>query len=114
MRATALLAVSREWWEAPGALTLTYESLVANPVAEMERIVQAVGTPARRPVAEVVASATLPKMRAANRGRHHFWQGQARHWKRLLVAAVADAVARAQANAFPPFSYACDPDRCLT
>jgi hypothetical protein len=114
LRARALLAVSTQWCEAPGALTLTYEALVANPCAQLGRMVQAFNIPAQRSVADTVAAATLPRMRGLNGAIHHFWQGHPGLWRRLVVADIAEDIAAAQAEPFHRFGYRCDPDRQLT
>jgi hypothetical protein len=48
------------------------------------------------------------------RGRHHFWQGQPGHWKRLLVADAALAIACRHAAVLGGFDYVCHPDPGLT
>jgi hypothetical protein len=113
-RASALLSVSQEWWDAPGALTVTYEHLVADPACALDKLSRALGVAPRLPAAEVVAAATLERMRGLSGARHHFWQGNPGHWRRLVVVEVADSIAAAQASAFARFGYACDPDRYLT
>ena len=113
-RAAALLSVSPQWWNAPGAVTLTYENLVANPASELERVIQLLAARPRLPVAAAVAAATLSQMRGSSGARHHFWQGNPGHWKRLLVADAAEAIAVAQAPVFAGLGYVCEPDRHLT
>jgi len=113
-RAKALLAVSTQWSQAPSALTLTYEDLVANPSVQLERLVQALDIPAQRSLADTVAGATLPRMRGLNGARHHFWQGQPGLWRRLLVAEMAATIAATQAEPFTCFGYLCDPVGHLT
>jgi hypothetical protein len=113
-RATALLSVSPQWWDAPACLGLTYEDLVAKPKNVLQSVVDAVGVPPRVPLATAVAATTLANLRAMHRGRHHFWQGQPGHWRRLLVAEVASAIAGAQASVMRRFNYLCDADPHLS
>jgi hypothetical protein len=114
-RARALLSISPQWWEAPGAVRLRYEDLVAQPVAVLQRLVPAVGAGrARGSLAEAVADSSLVSLRRRSRGRHHFWQGRPGHWKRLLVAEVAQAIAAVHAGVFQRFGYVCDPDPQLS
>ncbi len=118
-RAGALLSISREWWDVPQACKVHYERLVGDPLAELTRIVEAVGVPARQPLAEAVATFTLGNLRSRSgtqdvpESDHHYWQGKPGHWKRLLSCQAAYAIAAAQAEAFSTFDYECDPDASL-
>jgi hypothetical protein len=113
-RAAALLSISPQWWDLPGCLQVSYESLVQEPARELARIAGAVALEPRIAVAEAVAATTLPRMRLLLRGRHHIWQGKAGHWKRLLVADVAGAIAASHAAVLERFNYVCAPDPHLT
>jgi Sulfotransferase family len=113
-RAAALLSISPQWWDAPGCLQLRYENLVADPVGQMERLVQMLGVEPCVPVARAVADNALAKLRLKLRGRHHCWQGQPGHWKRLLVTDVADAIAARHAALLERFNYDCVADPRLT
>jgi hypothetical protein len=113
-RARALLAVSTQWCQAPGAITLTYEDLVANPSVQLGRVAQALDIAPQRSLADTVAGATLPRMRGISGARHHFWQGQPGLWRRLLVPDIAVTLAATQAEPFTRFGYLCDPDSHLT
>jgi hypothetical protein len=113
-RAAALLSISPQWWDVPGCLRVSYESLALEPGRELARIAGAVGLEPRIAVAKAVAATTLPRMRLLLRGRHHFWQGKAGHWKRLLVADVAGAIAASHAAVLERFNYDCAADPHLT
>jgi hypothetical protein len=113
-RAATLLGVSREWWAAANGCGLRYEELVADTAGELARLTAALGAPPRRPVAEVIAGTTLPRMRARVGSNHHFWQGRPGLWKLLLTAPVAQEIMRAHAAYCEDFGYACDPDPQLT
>jgi len=118
-RATALLSVSREWWDLPGACAVRYEDLVADPLGELTRLVEALVIPPRHPLAEAVAVNTLPQLRTRSgtpevpESDHHFWQGKPGHWKRLLPAHAAYAIAAAHGEVFGDLHYICDPDENL-
>jgi hypothetical protein len=113
-RAAALLGVSREWRDDAGPRLVRYEALAADPGGELARLAEAVGRPTRRPAAETAAALTLEAMRRQTGHGAHFWQGRPGLWRGLLPAGLAEAVARAQADAFAAFGYACDPDPGLT
>jgi hypothetical protein len=109
-RAAALLAVSRQWWNFPGAFRVRFEELVANPVQELTVIVQALGQPVRLPLADAVAATTIPKLRIQTRCNHHFWQGNPGLWKRLLPAGPAECIAAAHRQVLDELGYDCEPD----
>jgi hypothetical protein len=113
-RATSLLAISREWWSAPGCLQVRYESLVKDTPREVERMMRYFGVETRRPLAEIVEATSLAGMRRITQNRHHFWQGKAGLWKSLLPAAEAERIAAAHPEVFAELGYACDPDPYLT
>jgi hypothetical protein len=118
-RAAALLSISRQWWDVPEASRVHYEDLVADPAGQLAAIVKAVAIPVRRPIAEAVAAHTLPRLRLncgtekMPENHHHYWQGNPGHWKRLLPAEVAHAIAAAHAELFSVLKYECDSDPVL-
>jgi len=109
-RAAALMAVSRQWWNLPGAIKVHYESLVVDPIKMLARVVESVGWHARMPLAEAIAATTMPKLRTLTRCHHHFWRGQPGHWKHLLPADEANAIAAIHQPVFSELGYVCDPD----
>lgn len=112
-RARALLAVSREWWSAPGCLRVRYEDLVREPAAELGRAAIALGLDGRGSgLAGAVAANTLAVARASAPNQH-FWQGRPGLWKLLLPAAEARRIAAAHAGSFATLGYADDPDDAL-
>jgi len=109
-RAAALLCVSREWWTVPGCLRVRYEELVADPHRTLERVADGLGVAPQVPPDTALAETTIPKLRALTSCPPHFWQGRPGLWKRLLPAAEACAIAKAQSASFSGMGYVCDPD----
>jgi hypothetical protein len=113
-RADALLAVSREWWQVPGTVSVQYEVLNRDPHGELERIIGECGGQPVRSVEEVVAGRTLSKLRALTRHEHHFWQGRCGLWKSLLTAAEARPLAKVLQPRYADFDYDWDADPNLS
>lgn len=112
-RAAALLSVTREWWDAPGAYPLRYEDLVGDPAGELRRLSVALGRPMPGEIAaEVVAANSLERLRACSRNSH-FWRGRPGHWRELLTAEAARRIAQAHPASFGGLGYVCDPDEGL-
>ena len=109
-RAAALMTVSREWASAPGCLRVRYEDLVADAQGELQRIAEALGEPSRRPIAEVVESATIPKLRVRINSAHHFWQGCPGLWRSLLIRPVVERFAEAHHGYCAELGYSCAAD----
>jgi len=113
-RAEALLSVSRRWWSMPGALTLAYERLVDDPLAQLARLARGLSAEAQLPFHQAVAGHTMEKLRRQNPDcQQHFWQGRPGLWKSLLTADVALEIAAAQWTTFVDLGYECDADRHL-
>src|SRR5207244_3963213 len=112
-RAAALLAVSAAWWQVPGMLPVHYEDLVRDTVKELQRLTAALGREPKIPLADAVAAATLPKMRAVSKSHHHFWVGKFDLWKSLLPASQARRIAAAHPEVFATLGYPCDPSPTL-
>jgi hypothetical protein len=113
-RAAALLGVSTEWWPAPECCRVRYEDLVADPVAELRRVMGFVGEPASGSLVAAAQGATLAGLRTRTGADHHFWQGRPGLWKLLLTAPVADMLSRAYPAYFQDIGYTCEPDQQLT
>jgi hypothetical protein len=113
-RAEALLSVSLQWWDAPGAVRVGYEDLVADPTGQLRRFAEDLGEPLRRPAAEVGAAHDLEGLKALHPDTpQHFWQGRPGLWRSLLPSVEARRIATAQRPSFERFGYACDPDEAL-
>jgi hypothetical protein len=108
-RAAELLAVTCDWWAAPGVVPLRYEDFVADPVRELNRLAEHIG-PARADASEVRDRAALGKIPTTN---SHFWQGKPGLWRALVPTAEATEVRAAIAPALAELGYACDPDPAL-
>jgi hypothetical protein len=109
-RATALLAVSREWWTVPGCLRIRYEELAADPHAALGRLMDGLAMTPRASIDGALAATTIPKLRDLTNCPHHFWQGRVGLWRSLLPAPEAYAIAKSQSDSFSELGYACNPD----
>lgn len=112
-RARALLAVSHEWWSLPTSLRLRYEDLVAEPVAELKKLVENLGGVTACSLEHAIAANTIPQLRRQWQNPHHYWQGKADLWKRLLTVEEATPIHAAHSALFQCFSYQCEPDSGL-
>jgi SAM-dependent methyltransferase len=113
-RAAALLSVSVDWWRSSRLdARVRYEDLVAGPHEVLERLTQLLGgaTPTR--VVEATQRASFDTLRSET-GNGHFWRGQPGHWRSLLTAEDAAAVARAHPASFRELGYDSDGDASLT
>lgn len=111
-RASALLAVSPQWWE-HALVSIRYEDLVAGPAQELARIVDAVGVAPALPPDGVSGAVTFSALRAEAANRH-FWQGRPNHWRELLPADIATEVAHPHARVLSRFGYDLEPDPGLS
>ena len=93
-RAKALLAVSREWGDAPGAVSVRYEDLVADPLPTLGSLAEALGQPPIVAWEEALAANTKDEMRKTH-GFGHIWKGRPGLWRSLLTRPVAEALASA-------------------
>jgi hypothetical protein len=109
-RARALLSVTAEWWNLPGALQVHYESMVRDPQAELARVVEALGGEIKKPLGTALAATTIPRLRAMTQNDHHFWQGKIGLWRSLLTAHEAIEITRTHSAVTETLGYACDPD----
>ena len=111
-RARALIDVSSGWWER-GLVSTRYEDLVASPVAELERIVDAVGVTPKLSPQRVFERVTFDSLRneAANQ---HFWQGRPNHWRELLPATIATEIGRRHSTVIRRLGYELQPDPDLS
>jgi hypothetical protein len=92
-RAKALLSITPEWW-GHADVGVRYESLVDDPVAELERVCSELGEPAYVDPATAVHVVTFKRLRdeATN---EHFWQGRPGLWKELVPTRAALEIAAA-------------------
>lgn len=114
-RAEALLSVSLQWWDAPGAIHVRYEDLVQSAAHELLRIGETLQVDLIRSASEVAAENSMERLRQRrSEPEQHYWQGQPGAWRRLLPAAEARRIASAHPNSFSRFRYCCNPDESLT
>jgi len=92
-RARALLSVTPEWWEHADA-RVAYESLVADPAAELRRIAAALGAPTVVSPAEAAESVRFERLQQ-EAPNQHFWQGRVGLWQELVPTQVALEIAEA-------------------
>jgi hypothetical protein len=110
-----LHSTTREWWQAPGTICVRYEDLVDDTAGELQRLVQALGAPVRRPIEQVIAAYGIDRLRIEYGVWHyHYWQGKPGHWKTLLPAREAQQIAAVHGEAFEAMRYVCDPDPDLS
>jgi hypothetical protein len=112
-RAAALLAVTADWWQQPGVVSVRYEDMVRDPAGELTKLAAAVGPPRGATVETVVAATTLDQLRRDSTN-NHYWKGKPGLWREYLPAAEATEIATAHAGVFARLGYACDPDPGLT
>ena len=93
-RARALLAVSPEWRDAPGAVSVRYEDLVASPAATLRGLAEALGQPPVVSWEEALAANTKDELRKTH-GFGHIWKGRPGLWRDLLTRPSVDALAEA-------------------
>jgi hypothetical protein len=109
-RAAALFDVSTSW--APRAEHASYERLVHEPHAELERLCAAFGVAPKKPVDDVLARHSLTAFGEGAPG--HVWRGEPGIWRKLIVPELAAAVHERHPEAFTAFGYEADADPDLT
>ena len=110
-RAAALLAVSKEWWEDPDALSVRYETLKAETVSEVRRIGEWVGLEPGMPLEQLPAMFSKDRMKSNEVMRsHHVWQAGSNQWRRMLTADRAMAIYERHREVFETLGYTCEPD----
>jgi Sulfotransferase domain len=112
-RARALIDVSARWWERDRVVQLRFEELIAQPVAELQRIVGLSGVQPVTSVERALEAVPLSRMKRETTNEH-FWQGQPGLWRRLLPAKHAEAVAAPYRRHAKRFGYDLTPDPTLT
>jgi sulfotransferase family protein len=107
-RAQILLGLSREWWTRPETLKVRYEDLCANVAGALQALAAQIGPP-RAPLEHVAGTHTLVHLRRSTSDQH-VWQGRPGHWRTLLPAGVAQALAEAHRESIELFGYDLEPD----
>jgi hypothetical protein len=110
-----LLSVSPSWWPHAGIIQVRYEDLVADPVAQLERLAGKLGPMDRARIDETVANNTMDGLRAYfPQWKHHFWKGQSGHWRAYFPQAEARRLAAHHRGVLDMLGYDCNPDPGLT
>ncbi|WP_254053385.1 sulfotransferase domain-containing protein [Singulisphaera sp. GP187] len=114
-RAQALLAVSAQWWTAPGCHQIRYETLVDNPLQTLTQLAKKLGVAPSVPFEESVEANKLDRLQSTERQRvdapaRHFWQGKPGLWRSLLSADAARRIAEVHHEVFVKLGYSCKPD----
>ncbi len=112
-RASALLSISLDWWQARLSTNLRYEDLVRDPQKTLTQLARVTGGTSPGSTTRAVETCTIDKLRTPHNAPH-FWQGKPGLWKKLLTAETAAGIVKAQPLSFKQFGYHCDPDPCLT
>lgn len=112
-RAKALLAVSREWRDAPGSVSVRYEDLVASPMSTLRRLAETLGQTPVVPWEEALAANTMDQLRKTH-GFGHIWKGCPGLWRHLLTRPTVEALAAAHAPLLDAFAESAEPDPALT
>ncbi|HEY2154823.1 MAG TPA: hypothetical protein VGH33_04290, partial [Isosphaeraceae bacterium] len=112
-RAKALLAVSPEWRDAPGAVSVRYEDLVERPLPTLRGVAEGLGQPPVVAWESALAANTMDELRKTH-GFGHIWKGRPGLWRLLLTPASASALAEAHRPLLDSFGEPADPDPALT
>jgi hypothetical protein len=108
-RARALLAVSTQWWTAPGCHRIRYEDLVGHPQQSLFRLSRTLGVAPSVRFDEAVEVNRMGRLRTPATARH-FWQGTPGLWRSLLAPDHAHRIARSHREVFSTLGYSCNPD----
>jgi len=111
-RASVLLGLSKEWWLIPACLRIRYEDLVEDTSRAVTGLTAVLAGTLKRPLHDVIAGASLEKLRASTRRHHHFWQGKVDGWRRFFTAREATLLREIHHSLCTELAYDCaaDPD----
>ena len=109
-RARALLSVSQEWRDAPGAVSVRYEDLVASPVPTLRGLADALGVPPVVPWEQALAANTKEELNKTH-GFGHIWKGRPGLWRELLTRPSVDALAEVLGPLLEEFGESADVER---
>jgi hypothetical protein len=102
-RAFALLSVSNEWKDYPGAIVIKYEDLVSDTEKALYKITRELAQPPRS-IAEVIDSNRIEKLRVTT-DNGHFWQGKPGLWKILIPSETVGKIAAGQKSLLSQLGY---------
>ena len=112
-RAKQLFGATADWWDYPGAVTVRYEELVENPIAELGRLVAEYRPGTTPNLGEIIDRYSM-RERRLNTFHNQIWKGTPGHWRTFITADIAREIAAAHSDHFSKLGYACDPDPDLT
>jgi hypothetical protein len=104
LRAKALLDVSSNWSQVPGAIPFHYEDLVAQPVKTLKRVAKVLAVSPKISWKEALSANTIERLRVKDGATHH-WQGKPGLWKILLTQKVAEAFAETHRSLLEKQNY---------
>jgi hypothetical protein len=99
--AAALLAVSADWWS-PASLRLRYEDVVADPIGELQPIVEHLGGSGDK-LGKAIAKYSLEGMRELY--GQHGWRADPGHWKHLVPTVAAVRIYLRHRSVFRALGY---------
>jgi hypothetical protein len=109
-----LLNHSPAWWDRPEIQRVRYESLVEAPQVGFGRLIDWVGEPPRRALADVLEAVSIDRLKPQQEvWQFQLWQGRPGIWRRFLPPPEAHALAAAVPDSFQILGYTCDPDPAL-
>ncbi len=114
-RASALLDVSRAWWEVPGVRRVRYEDLVRETVPRLRELLDGLAPYGPGALRDAVEANAIQNLRAEHASQmHHFWQGRPGLWRHLIPPETVRAIRQAQAPVFDTIGHDSEPDDALT
>jgi hypothetical protein len=97
-----LLSISYQWWHDSKSIRLRYEDVVANPLAEFNKLFDNLGLP----VDELQAILNSMSLRYfQSMPNHHGWQGQPGLWKQLIPGDLAQKIYERHQRVFTTLGY---------
>ncbi len=107
-----LLAVTPQWWSAPGTLQVRYETMRADPGATLQALADQLGEVPTLPLASALAARQLELFKSTP--NRHAWRAEPGLWRRVVTPELAGRIRRAHPVPFAVLGYLCDPDPTLT
>ena len=113
-RASALLAVSADWWQLADVCRLRYEDLCLDAAGQMSALLSSLKMVPRRSLAEVIDGNSAENLRAKSvHLLYHLWQARPGIWREMLTPAVARRICEKHQAILSRLGYVCDPNESL-